>query len=638
MLVSLRHRGPDGFGILKKKQCVLGHARLAIIDLEGGWQPITNEDGRIAVTFNGEIYNFVELRRELELLGHHFRTNSDTEVIVHSYEEWGRVCTKRFNGQFAFALYDERKNILFLGRDRLGVRPLYYAWNGSEFVFASEVKSLFASGKITPRIHLGGLHQIFSVWTNVFPATPYAGVFELPPAHTMEVYARNTRQDRYWEYPLGATEEMSLPEAIDGTLDRLNHSVRLRLRADVPVGAYLSGGLDSSLTATLVSRWTDTSLKTFSLEFEDPRFDESLHQKEMVRFLGTDHSSVRCGVDDISENFESVVWAVERPILRTAPVPMFLLSRLVRSQGYKVVITGEGADEFFLGYDIFKEAKVREFCSREPGSRWRPLLIRQLYPYQFTDRRYEKMQTGFFLRRYLETEDPFYGHRLRWEQAAKIRDFLAPEALDSLGNEVEHLLLSNLPEQFRKVTSVERTQWTEVETLLSGYLLSSQGDRVCMGNSVEGRYVFLDHEVVEFASKIPLRLRMPGLLEKAILKRIGEKILPNTITRRHKFPYRAPDIESFLATETGRDLLSTELRQDRILATGVFDVKKIGALLDKARRNPGGGVSTSDNLILMAALSTQIFHRLFFGRKTGNAAFLPSDKVRRIIEEVTQWN
>lgn len=638
MLASLRHRGPDGFGIMEKKRCILGHARLSIIDLDGGWQPISNEDGRIAVTFNGEIYNFIELRRELESLGHRFRTNSDTEVIVHSYEEWGRECPKRFNGQFAFALYDERKDLLFLCRDRLGVRPLYYAWNGPEFVFASEVKSLLASGKIAAKIDSAGLYQIFSIWTNVFPTTPFSCVFELPPAHTMEICAEETRQDRYWQYPLGTMEEMSLPDALEGTLESLNRSVRLRLRADVPVGAYLSGGLDSSLTTTLVTRWTDTRLKTFSLEFEDPRFDESHYQREMVTFLGTDHCAVRCGTEDISGNFESVLWAVERPILRTAPVPMFLLSRLVRSQGYKVVISGEGADEFFLGYDIFKEAKVREFCSRERDSQCRPHLIRRLYPYLFTDRRYEKLQAGFFLRRHLETEDPFYGHRLRWEQAQKILDFLEPEWVNSAGKEVDHCLLSNLPNQFTRLTPVERTQWTEVETLLSGYLLSSQGDRVCMGNSVEGRYVFLDHEVIEFASRIPMRLRMPGLLEKAILKRIGEEILPRTITRRHKFPYRAPDIEAFLSTERGRDLLSTELRPDRVRATGIFDAGKIQALLEKVFRNTRREVTTSDNLVIMAALSTQIFHRLFFGRTTPCPTFLPSDKVRRVTEEVTQWN
>lgn len=636
MLAALRHRGPDGFGILRRRRCVLGHARLSIIDLEGGWQPICNEDGRIAVTFNGEIYNFIELRKELQSLGHRFRTNSDTEVIVHAYEEWGRECPKRFNGQFAFALYDELEDCLFLCRDRLGVRPLYYAWSGPEFVFASEVKALLASGKITALMDGAGLDQIFTLWTNVFPKTPFAGVLELLPGHTMEIRCKRSRLDRYWQYPMGMYQHMCLEDAVEETIRRLERSIHLRLRADVPVGAYLSGGLDSSLTVALASRLVGRGLKTFSVEFDDTRFDESLYQREMAAFLGVDHCAIRCRAEDIAENFEDVIWATERPILRTAPVPMFLLSRLVRSQGYKVVITGEGADEFFLGYDIFKEAKVREYCSHEPRSRLRPLLIHRVYPNLYDGHRADKFVSAFFLRRCLETEDPFYGHRLRWDQARRIRDFRTAETNGA--DDVEVLLLSRLPDGFREASPVERTQWTEVETLLSGYLLSSQGDRVSMANSVEGRYVFLDTDVIEFSSRIPLTVRMPGLLEKAVLKKIGEKMLPPTIATRRKFPYRAPDIESFLLTENGRDFLASELQPNRIREAGIFDSRKIAMLLGKVLRNPSGFVTTTDNMVLMGAVSTQVFHRLFIRRSFDRPRFLQHDRVYKIDEGGRRWN
>jgi len=303
MLAALRHRGPDGFGIYYGERCVLGHARLSIIDLEGGWQPIFNEKRDVAVTFNGEIYNYIELRKELEADGHRFYTNSDTEVIVHAYEKWGTACPERFNGQFAFAIHDDRDRTLFLCRDRLGVRPVYHARAGNIFFFASEVKALNASGLVPLEPSMEGLHQIFTLWTNVSPRTPFSDVFELPPAHGMVVSPRGTGTKRYWSLPIGRKEALSPGECVEGLKAHIERSVRLRLRADVPVGAYLSGGLDSSLTAAFTRRCTSTPLKTFSLEFEDPRFDESEYQGEMARLLGTEHSSIRVGTEEIAVHF-----------------------------------------------------------------------------------------------------------------------------------------------------------------------------------------------------------------------------------------------------------------------------------------------------------------------------------------------
>lgn len=630
MLASLRHRGPDGFGIMYHDQCVLGHARLSIIDLEGGWQPIFNEDGRLAVTFNGEIYNYLELREELANKGHRFRTRSDTEVIVHAYEEWGSDCPGRFNGQFAFAVFDRAEGSLFLCRDRLGVRPLYYAWSGSTFVFASEAKALFASGFVKPVLSVEGMHQVFTYWTNLFPFTPFSGVEELPPAHAMTVSAKGAGTRRYWRLPVGTGSTLSPEESIEGILHHLNRSIRLRLRADVPVAAYLSGGLDSALTTTLIRRWTDAPLKTFSLEFDDPRFDESPYQREMVRFLGTDHSAIRCGAAEIVDHFDEAIRASERPLLRTAPVPMLILSGLVRSEGFKVVITGEGADEFFLGYDIFKEAKVREFCSRVPDSKIRPLLLRKLYPYLFADPRTGKFQEAFFLRHYAETGDPFYGHRIRWNQSERISDFYSEETRSGIRVDWAPRLIDNLPAEFRSLPVWKRTQLVEIETLLSGYLLSSQGDRVGMANSVEGRYPFLDHELIEFASRIPHRWNMPGLQEKMLLKRIGKEILPSGIVRRKKFPYRAPDIEAFRRTPAGRDRLADIAADRGDAACRFFDERKVSKLIGTVLSNPKRVVTTTENLVLMAVLSGRSFHRQFLETRFESLTFRPTDKIRRV--------
>lgn len=632
MLTSMRHRGPDGFGVMYHSRCILGHARLSVIDLEGGWQPIFNEDERFAITFNGEIYNYIELRRELEGKGHHFRTRSDTEVIVHAYEEWGVDCPKRFNGQFAFAIFDSIRESLFLCRDRLGVRPLFYARIGEVFIFASEAKSIFASGLVSPAISIEGMHQVFTFWTNLFPFTPFEGLSELPPAHTMRVSAEGISVARYWELPVEFDTLLSPEECMEGVLYHLNRSIRLRLRADVPVAAYLSGGLDSALTTTLVRRNTDTPLKTFSLEFEDPRFDESPYQQEMVRFLGTKHSSIRCCSGDIVNSFEDAIWAAERPLLRTAPVPMLLLSRLVRSEGYKVVITGEGADEFFLGYDIYKEAKIREFCSRRPDSIMRQALLLRLYPYLFKDSRTARFQQAFFLRRFTETCDPFYGHRIRWEQSGRISDFYSEDVRSHIREGMESTILNNLPGGFETLPIVQRVQLVEVETLLSGYLLSSQGDRVGMANSVEGRFPFLDHELIEYVSRIPIRMRMPGLQEKSILKMIGTPILPASIVRRKKFPYRAPDIDSFLATPEGRERLESIAFGSSESGFRFFDHRKIFGLIKKVLADTMRPVTTTDNLVLMAVLSGNVFHKRFLQSGIKSPLFGPADKIRVVLQ------
>jgi len=636
MLKALQHRGPDGFCVYADPRCVLGHARLSIIDLEGGWQPLFNEDRTRAVICNGEIYNFVELREELERLGHGFRTRSDSEVIVHAHEEWGEKCLERFNGQFSFVVYDRTARSLFIARDRLGVRPFYYTWAGKTFVFASEAKALFASGLAVPELSEEGLAELYVFWSNIPPGTPFRNVYELPAGHRMTVSAERSDISRYWEIPVGQDAGLGADAYAEGLEHHLRRSIRLRLRADVPVGAYLSGGLDSALTTACIRRVTDTPLRTFSVEFADPAYDESAYQQEMVRFLKTDHSSIRCGPEEICGHFEDAVWAAEKPLLRAAPVPMYLLARLVRREGYKVVVTGEGADEFFLGYDIFKETKVRQFCSRRPDSPIRPLLLRRLYPYLFRDPRAAGFQQAFFLKRFREVEDPFYGHRIRWDLGKKVLDFLRTDRKGRLPEEMEERMLAGLPSGFRERGPLARTQLVEIHTLLSGYLLSSQGDRVAMAHSVEGRFPFLDHELIEFACRIPDSRKMPGLDEKRLLKDMGKTLLPPKILKRKKFPYRAPDFQGFLDWADGTDFLEASFSNEGIGYAGLFDAEKVSRLYRRARAGKPYVLTSSDNLVLMAVLATRIFLRRFFGswKEHTSRKFLPTDAVREISAEV----
>ena len=381
MIATLHHRGPDGTGQLIDGAIGLAHARLSIIDIAGGQQPIHNEDLTVQVVFNGEIFNYVELRGELVERGHRFYTHSDTEVIVHLYEEHGERFVDHLNGQFAIALWDSRRQRLVLVRDRTGIRPLFYTEAAGRLVFASEVKALFALPEVRRSLDARALAEICTYWSPLAPRTAFEGVSSLPPGHVMVVEGNVRRLHRYWDWTFPDAQtgsaDQDRPEAdyADELRELLIDSVRLQLRADVPVGAYLSGGLDSSIVTSIIRNFSDTPLRTFSLTFEDAEFDESAYQQELVDYLGTKHTSIRCTRGDIAASFPRTILHTESPIVRTAPTPLMLLSGHVREAGYKVVLTGEGADEVFGGYDLFKEAKIRRFWARSPNSVSRPRIL-----------------------------------------------------------------------------------------------------------------------------------------------------------------------------------------------------------------------------------------------------------------------
>ena len=383
MACAQAHRGPDELGLYRDARGGLAHARLSIVDLSSGQQPLSNEDGTLWVTFNGEIYNYVELRTELAALGHVFRTRSDTEVIVHAFEQWGNGAFGRFNGQFAIALWDARAQRLVLARDPMGVRPLHYAEHEGSVWFASEVKALFAGAPSLRRaFDPVGMAETFTFWSVVAPRTVFDGVRELEPGHvrSWDVGAEACRDEAFYvaSFPERSGDGFagSLDDAATATLAALREATRLRmLRADVPVGCYLSGGLDSSVVAALAREAHPGPFATFSVRFEDAEYDETPFQTMMASHLGTEHREIVVSRADIAACFEDVVVHTERPVLRTAAAPLFLLSGLVREHGTKVVLTGEGADEVFAGYDLFREAKVRRFWARHPESKLRPRLL-----------------------------------------------------------------------------------------------------------------------------------------------------------------------------------------------------------------------------------------------------------------------
>jgi len=365
MIRMLAHRGPDDTGFHMQNGVGLAHARLSIIDLAGGQQPMCNEDSSLWITFNGEIFNYLELREELRSKGHRFATRSDTEVILHLYEDKGQDCVQYLNGQWAFAIWDNKRRQLFLSRDRLGVRPLFHTQVNKTFLFGSEIKAIFAYPGVPREIDVHGLDELFTYWCTIPPTTFFRSIHELPPGHSMTVDASGIAIRQYWNHQFETTPAVVAPSQeqayADELLDLLVNATQIRLRSDVPVGAYLSGGLDSTVTTALVKKFTNARLRTFSVSFEDAEFDESSFQAEAVRFLDTEHQEIRCSKNQIGEVFPDVIWHTEKPVLRTAPAPLYLLSRLVRNSGYKVVVTGEGSDEVLGGYDIFKENKIRRF-------------------------------------------------------------------------------------------------------------------------------------------------------------------------------------------------------------------------------------------------------------------------------------
>ena len=616
MVASIAHRGPDDDGVFLDGDLGLGHDRLSIIDLKSGQQPMSNVDGTTWIVFNGEIFNYVELRAELIARGHRFKTHSDTEVILNHYEERGADCVSSFNGQFAFAIWDTRKRSLLLARDRLGVRPLFYTWHGGGIRFASEIKALLTDPTLPRRIDPIALDQIFTFWFPIAPRTGFEGIEELPPGTTLMITSESQTPRKYWSlgYPAAGEENgtggRSPRKYAEELMSLLSDAVRIRLRADVPVASYLSGGLDSSVVSALCHRQLGGGFNTFSIEFESAAFDEASFQSAVVQRLGTRHRAFRCSGKSIGEALPRAVYHAERPLLRSAPVPMMLLAKGVHEAGIKVVLTGEGADEILAGYDIFKEAKVRRFWARQPESTWRPRLLERLYPYLSDLQRTSGYLKAFFGQGLEDTGDPFYSHRPRWRVSAPLRMLYGPAIREKVaGYDAIADLRDQLPSEFATWHPLSQAQYLEAAFLLPGYLLSSQGDRMAMAHAVEGRYPFLDHRVVEFAATIPPNLKIRGLREKHVLREGVRELLPETIVDRAKQPYRAPDQDALFQEGAAGELTRTALSPSAIAGTGLFQPDPIRGLMVKGARQASLGVR--DNMALIGAVTTQLWYKQF---------------------------
>ncbi|MDK9725690.1 MAG: asparagine synthase (glutamine-hydrolyzing) [Sterolibacteriaceae bacterium MAG5] len=610
MLQAIAHRGPDASGYVMDARCGLGSTRLSIIDVEAGVQPLSDVTRRYWLCYNGEIYNYLELRDELEALGCRFATHSDTEVLLQAWIQWGAACLPRLNGGFAFALYDRDRDELILARDRYGKRPLFYAASGEGLLFASEMKAFMAFPGFVFEHDPEQLASIVAVWTPLPEQTGFRGIHQLPMGHWLRCRPAGTEIVAYESLDFeGDTAVASEAEALELIRQQLRQSVALRLRSDVEVGVYLSGGVDSAIVALLAKELSAHPLATFSIGFADQQYDESAQQREMAALLGSRHHALNISHRDIVDNFPAAAWHAEIPAFRSAFVPMYLLSALTRQAGIKVVLSGEGADEAFLGYDLFKEVLLREAWADLDEVQRRARLER-LYPHlaHYGPQDIAAL-TGLYQQFSGERMPGLFSHELRFQNGR-----FAARLIKNAGDPFAAIssLVSAAP-GYAGMTSIHKAQWLEFRTLLAGYLLSTQGERMSLAHGVENRCPFLDPAVVKAAAAVNLRFD-DGYDEKRLLRQAFRDKLPPAIVDKRKFPYRAPDSAAFV--DCRPDYLELLLSADELAKMPFLDGKFARSLGQKIINSPPAEISTKENQAFIFLLSIALQHRFFVQHAT----------------------
>jgi asparagine synthase (glutamine-hydrolysing) len=589
MQYALRHRGPDEEGRFAAGGVALGFRRLSIVDLTTGNQPHYSEDAQIVSICNGEIYNHQALRQDLIRRGHRFRTRCDVEVLVHLYEEHGPNFADKLNGQFAFALYDQRRHRLLLGRDPMGIAPLFYTDTGDEILFASEIKALLAHPGVDRRVNPAGLDQILTFPGLRSPTTLFHNIHALPAGHLLDLGGPSPRSRAYWDLVYPETTPPREQQAPECYVDRLEAlllaAVGRRLEADVPVGYYLSGGLDSSLIAALAHKLApDQPFHSFSITFPQNDIDESASQRLMARQLGSRHHEIVFPPEAILRHLRQAVIAAEAPLKESYNGCSLALSAAVRDSGHKVVLTGEGADELFAGYVGYRldalggrmpqDGSVEDMLEEDVrADLWGD-------PAFFYERDYRRLRD--------EKAELYY---------ADLRQAL-PQFDCTLGPAVDHRRL-------RGRHPLHQRSYVDCKLRLADHLLADHGDRVSYANSVEARYPFLDPEVVEFARTLPPDLLVRGANEKWILREVAKRHLPPAITAREKFSFVAPGSPYLLAQNV--EWIEDTLSPDRIKRQNYFDHTAISRLRDQYSRGTIDINTTFDTDILMLVITFGIF-------------------------------
>lgn len=611
MLTSLWRRGPDGQGQWRSQDenCWLGHRRLAIIDLVTGDQPMANEDGSIWTVFNGEIYNYKELRSELLTKGHMFRSVSDTEVLLHGYEEWGgHGLVRRLRGIFAFAIYDTADRSLFLARDHLGVKPLYWWWDGRVFLFASEIKALLAYPGLVKHVNHAGLAQFLVTRYVSRPETMFDGINRLPEASLLVIRAGQKTLPTpagYWDvdYSGGGSRIKSEDEAVEALDQLLAETVEMQLVADVPVGAQLSGGVDSSIVVAMMQnalrrRGESTRVKTYSVGFDVPGFSELPYAQMIADRYGTEHREIRVGFRDFITQLALMCWLYDEPIGEPPAIPTYLMCQRAKSE-VTVMLCGEGADEQFGGYNKYVFDKLSRYINWLPN-RIRGSSLRSLaHLLPFNARRLRSIVEILGLQRETERYASWYGAFDTTIQKAIINPDLGSAVTDYfLNHSFEDIL-----RRCGSSDALERFIYCDIHSRLVDDLLV-KGDRMSMAASVEARVPFLDHHVVEYAASLPSAFKVNGLKTKVVLKRLAERYAPRDLVYRRKVGFTVPLSNWFLGPL--RNVINEMLLGERSLSRGYWNVQ---ALRDVVTGHLEGRVDREQGLWVLLAL--ECWHRLF---------------------------
>jgi asparagine synthase (glutamine-hydrolysing) len=581
MAATVHHRGPDGEGYFSEGRFSMGMRRLSIIDLEGGTQPIWNEDETLAVCFNGEIYNFVELREELQAAGHRFRTRSDTEVLVHAFEEWGEESLERLNGMFAFALWDRREERLFLARDRAGQKPLYYWDRNGRLLFASEVKALLESDEVERRPNREAIDGYLALRYVPQPETLFDGVRVLPAGHCATWQRGELRVRRYWDVPLGAPEKISDADALDAFEELFLDSVRLTLRSDVPVAAYLSGGIDSSLVVAAMTRFNDR-IRTFSIGFRS-EIDETAEAATLARTLGTEHTEIHVEPEHFDE-LPRVIWHMERPVGDALLLAYWQLARET-SKDFKVVLSGEGADESYAGYSFHKIIRWTERLRRvAPDALLRlggatvdalpARLLDKLFVYPAFLGERGKAKTAEYLRRYPDRDlaQSYAALKVLWDSDER-RALYSDDFRGHLGEEWLKRSRSSEGTFLARLLALQYDDWLQDNLLL-------RQDKNTMAHSLELRCPFLDHRLIEQAFRWPDRTKVRGLRDKWVERELGRRWLPPENVSRSKVPFYLP-LEVFWQRPQLRELVRMTLDPEQVRRRGYFDPRYVSWLVEQ---------------------------------------------------------
>jgi asparagine synthase (glutamine-hydrolysing) len=594
----IAHRGPDDQGVMLTDWAALGMRRLAIIDLAGGHQPISGCDASIRVVFNGEIYNYCELQSDLEARGHRFQTHSDTEAIVHAYEEHGTSCVDYFRGMFAFAIWDERERTLFIARDRTGKKPLYYTLTPhGTFVFGSELKSLLEHPDVRREINVEAMDAYLALGYVPDPLSIFQGIHKLPPGHHLTFKDGHTRVEQYWDFRYDVVAPRRADEYMEELLALLDEAVRLRLVADVPLGAFLSGGIDSSTIVGLMSRHTSQPVKTFSIGFREDGYDELKYARVAANRFNTEHHEFIV-TPEVCHIIDELAWHLDEPFADSSSIPTYAVSKMAREH-VKVVLSGDGGDELFAGYTRYVIDRQRSGFARLPRVVRRGLIqpLSRSLPHSAWGRNYLHNVSQEPLHRYLDSVSLFNGLNKRSLYSTDFRSQLG-------GSNRAAMLFEEYSARVRSTEPIDTLLYLDSKTYLPGDILTKV-DRMSMAVSLEARVPLLDHKLIEFVTRIPSELKMNGLETKHIFKRAVRGLVPDEILDRPKQGFGLP-IQKWINQEL-RGRIRDTLFDKRTRERGYFDQNYIKLLMDehdRARRDNTGHLWT---LFML-----ELWHRTFF--------------------------